>query len=100
MLDTIHIYNRALSDSEVETLYVDEATGMAPTVSVVVKTIRVNMMQLVPGQSYQLETSTNPGSPNSWTNSGAPFTATTSTAYQDIDIIGTSEGYYRVVALP
>jgi len=96
-LDTVHIYNRALADGEVQTLYTNEAAGLVPTVGVVVKTIRVNMMQLVLGQTYQLETSTNL---SSWTEVGVPFDATNSTAFQDIDIIGTMMGYYRVVELP
>ncbi|MGD0251121.1 MAG: hypothetical protein ABSC01_00310 [Verrucomicrobiota bacterium] len=96
-MDTIHIYNRALSDSEVNSLYTNEVTGLVPTVGVVVKTIRVNMMQLVPGQTYQLENSTNL---SSWTDVGAPIVATNSTAFQDIDIIGTVMGFYRVVELP
>ena len=52
-LDTIHIYNRALATNEVYSLYTNEIAGLVPTVGVVVKTIRVNMMQLVPGQTYQ-----------------------------------------------
>jgi len=96
-LDTVHIYNRALADSEVQTLYADEEAGLVPTLTVVVKTIRVNMMQLVPTQTYQLETSTNL---SSWTDVGTQFVATNSTAFQDIDIIGTVMGFYRVVELP
>jgi len=96
-LDTVHIYNRALQDSEVQTLYSDEATGLVPTVGVVIKTIRVNMMQLVPQLTYQLQTSTNL---SSWTNVGSSFTATNSAAYQDVDIIGTVAGFFRVVQLP
>jgi hypothetical protein len=99
--DTIHIYNRALADSEVQTLYSDELTnelgGLVPVVGVVVKTIRVNMMQLLPGQTYQLESSPDL---NTWTNIGSSFPATNSAAFQDVDIIGTVMGYFRVVELP
>jgi hypothetical protein len=95
--DTVHIYNRALADSEVQTLFTNEVAGIVPTVGVVVKTIRVNMMQLVPGQSYQLESSPDL---NTWTNIGSSFAATNSTAFQDVDIIGTVMGYFRVVELP
>lgn len=96
-LDTIHIYNRALATNEVYSLYTNEIAGLVPTVGVVVKTIRVNMMQLVPGQTYQLEQSTNL---NSWTDIGSSFAATNSTAYYDVDVIGTVAGFFRVVELP
>jgi hypothetical protein len=58
------------------------------------------MMQLVPGQTYQLETSTNLSSPSSWTDVSVPFVATNSTAYYDVDIIGTAIGFFQVVELP
>ena len=93
-LDTVHIYNRALADSEVNSLYTNEVTGLVPTVGVVIKTIRINMMQLVPGQTYQLENSTNL---SSWTDVGTPFVATNSAAYYDVDIIGTAIGFFQVV---
>jgi hypothetical protein len=92
--DSVHIYDRALADSEVQTLYTNEG---APVVGVVVKTVRVNMMQLMPGKTYQLETSTNL---SSWTDTSTSFAATNSTAFQDFDIIGTGMGYFRVVELP
>jgi len=99
-LDTIHIYNRAFATNEVYSLYTNEIAGLIPTVGVVVKTIRVNMMQLVSGQTYQLENSTNLSSPSSWVDVGAPFIATNSTACYDVDIIGTGEGFFQVVELP
>jgi len=95
--DTIHLYNRALSDDEVQTLYTNEIAGLVPMVGMVVKTIRVNMTQLVSGQNYQLETTTNL---TSWNAVSDPFNATNSTSFQDIDILGTGMGYFRVVELP
>ncbi len=95
--DTIHIYNRALADSEVQMLYTNEEAGIVPTVGIVVKTVRVNMMQLLPGQTYQLESSPDL---NTWTNIDGSFGATNSTAFQDVDILGTGMGYFRVVELP
>jgi len=64
---------------------------------VVVKSIRVNMMQLLAGKNYQLESSPDL---NTWTNIGSFFAATNSTSFQDVDIIGTGMGFYRVVQLP
>lgn len=98
-LDAAHIYNRALSDSEVETLYTTESTNTneVPTVGVVVKTIRVMISQLVSNDMYQLQQT-----PDliTWTNVGSSFTATNSGTYQDIDIINTGQGYFRILKLP
>ncbi len=95
--DTVHIYNRALTDSEIQNLYTNEAARLVPTVGVVTKTLRVNMGQLVSGQTYQLESSPDM---NTWTNLNSSFVATNATAYEDVDIIGTAVGYFRVVELP
>jgi hypothetical protein len=94
--DTVHIYNRALTDSEVRSLYTNEMPALVPTVGLVTKTIRVNMMQLVSGQTYQLESSPDL---NTWTNLNSSFVATNATAYEDVDILGTATGYFRVVEL-
>ena len=96
-LNRIHTYNRALSDSEVVFLYTNEAAGIVPTATITVKTIRVNLNQLVLGQTYQLQSS--PDFLN-WTNYGGAFPATNSATFQDVDILGTSMGYFRVVELP
>ena len=94
-LDAFHIYNHALSDGEGQSAYASEAAQLPPTVSIVVKTVRVNMMQLVPGSAYQLESSTDL---SSWIVEGLPFTATDSTAYQDVDVVGVQK-YFRVIRL-
>ena len=98
-LDAIHIYNRALSDSEVQTLYTTESinTNAVPSLGVVVKTIRVNMSQLVSNYVYQLQESADL---SSWTNVSNSFTATNSGAYQDIDIITTGQGFFRILKSP
>jgi hypothetical protein len=96
--DTIHIYNRALSQSEVQTLYANEAVAVPPVLGVVVKTVRVNMMQLITGKMYQLQNASSLTS--SWINIGGSFTATNSIGFQDVDIIGTEQGYFRLVESP
>jgi Concanavalin A-like lectin/glucanases superfamily len=96
-LNRIHTYNRALSDSEVVSLYANEASGIVPTATIVVKTNRVNLNQLVLGQTYQLQSS--PDFLN-WTNLGGSFSATNSSTFQDVDILGTGMGYFRVVEEP
>jgi Concanavalin A-like lectin/glucanases superfamily len=95
-LNRIHTYNRALADSEILSLYTNEASGIIPTASVVVKTIRVNMNHLVLGQTYQLQSS-----PDfiTWTNFDVSFPATNSSSYEDVRILGTVNGFFRVVEL-
>jgi len=97
--DSVHIYNRALSDVEVQALNNFESinTNQVPAVGVVVKTLRVNMSQLLTNYAYQLQATADY---ISWTNVGSSFTATNSSSYQDFDIINTGQGYFRIVKLP
>jgi hypothetical protein len=67
-IDEVRIYNRALSDQEVAEL------PFPPMVNLV-KAVTVNFSYLYVGTNYQLQVSTDL---NSWTNFGAPFTATNS----------------------
>ena len=78
-------------------LYTNEASGIIPTATIAVKTIRVNLNQLVLGQTYQLQSS--PDFIN-WTNYGGSFPATNSSTFQDVDILGTGMGYFRVLEEP
>jgi hypothetical protein len=96
--DSIHIYNRALSDSEVQSLFSFESmnTNQVPFLNEVVKTLRINMSQLVINYTYQLQATADF---ITWTNVGDPFTATNSSAYQDFDIINTGQGNFRVLKL-
>ena len=96
-LNRIHTYNRALAENEVFALYTNEASGIVPTVAIAVKTIRLNISQLVPGQTYQLQASSDFVT---WTNFSDSFPATNSSAFQDVDIFGTGAEFYRVVELP
>jgi hypothetical protein len=75
-------------------LYTNEASGIIPTASVVVKTIRVNMNHLVLGQICQLQSSADF---ITWTNFAASFPVTNSSSYQDVCILGTANGFFRVV---
>jgi hypothetical protein len=70
-IDDVRIYNQTLSDSEVQQLYQLENT---PIVNLV-KAVTVSFSNLSVGTNYQLQVSTDL---NSWTNFGAPFTATNS----------------------
>jgi hypothetical protein len=98
-LGAAHIYNRALSDSEVQTLYTTESINAneVPSAAIVVKTVRVIMSQLVSNEVYQLQQSADL---NSWTNAGDAFMATNSATYLDFDIINTGQGYFRILKLP
>jgi hypothetical protein len=81
-IDDIRIYNRSLSPSEVNQLYQYESGS--PLVQFV-KAFTVDYAHLSIGTNYQLQASTDL---SSWTNYGAPFTATdtnyTNTSYQRI----------------
>jgi hypothetical protein len=80
-LDDIRIYNRALSASEIQQLYVIES---GPRVDFV-KAFTVDYSNLTLGSNYQLQASSDL---LNWTNYGNPFTATsvnyTNTSYQRI----------------
>jgi hypothetical protein len=69
LIDDVRIYNRALSGSEVQQLYEYEA---GPTVSLL-KAVKPSFAKLSLGTNYQLQVS---GDMSTWTNHGAPFTAT------------------------
>jgi hypothetical protein len=70
-IDDVRIYNRTLSDSEVQQLYQVEST---PSVNLV-KAVTVSFSNLTIGTNYQLQVSSDL---NSWTNVATPFTATNS----------------------
>lgn len=70
-IDDVRIYNRTLSDSEVQQLYQVEST---PSVNLV-KAVTVSFGNLSIGTNYQLQVTTDL---NSWTNFGTPITATNS----------------------
>ena len=99
-LDAIHIYNRALSDTDVKSLYTTESinTNEVPMVGVVVKTIfSGKYIPTALNDVYQLQET---GDSITWTNVGSPFTATNSGAFQDFDIINTGEGFFRILKSP
>jgi hypothetical protein len=95
-LNRIHIYNRALIESEIVSLYTNQAAGIVPTATIAVKTIRVYMNQPVLGQTYQL-----PASPDfiTWTNFGGSFPTANASAFQDVDILSMAKKFYRVAEL-
>jgi hypothetical protein len=74
-LDSVRIYNRALSSQEVSQLFNDEA---GPAVSLI-KAVRPAFQKMTIGTTYQLQVSDNG---LSWTNQGSPFVAqSTNAAY-------------------
>lgn len=94
--DAVHIYNRALSDVEVQALNTFEAinTNQVPALNMTVKTIRVNMFQLLTNYTYQLQRS---GDLVNWTNVANSFVATNTSSYQDFDIIDSGQGNFRLL---
>jgi concanavalin A-like lectin/glucanase superfamily protein len=84
-VDDVRVYNRALTDLEIQQLYAYEA-GPAVTLQ---KAVRPGFSNLVLGTNYQLQVSADL---TNWTNQGAPFTATNtailSQQYFDVDVFG------------
>ncbi len=81
-MNSLRIYNRALSSSEVAQLFAVES---APPLNIK-KAVYVDSDHLKVGTNYQLQVTTDL---NSWINYGSPFTATNSawrtTNYWDVD---------------
>lgn len=81
-IDEVRMYNRALSPQEIRLLHQLEANPL-PFLTVAVKTIRLSIFAEL-GKTNQLESSTNLAI---WTPYGAPFVATNSVLYQDVDVL-------------
>jgi hypothetical protein len=81
-VDDVRVYNRALTDLEIQQLYASEA---GPVVTLQ-KAVRPAFSNLLLGTNYQLQVSADLAN---WTNQGAPFTATNtailSQQYFDVD---------------
>jgi hypothetical protein len=90
-IDDVRIYNRALSSNEVAQLYAIES---GPRVGLI-KAVKPSFSYLSIGTNYQLQVS---GDINTWTNHGAPFTATNSSMvypeYWDVENWG--ELFFRL----
>ncbi len=93
LLDDFRIYNRVLSDQEIEDLYNYEAPIVPeqPVLTIDVKQVRVNMA-VKQGRKYQLESS---GNLSTWTTNGVPFIAPSSRVTQDFDVT-TGARYFRL----
>ena len=79
-IDELRIYWRALSATEVAHLYAIESE--TPQTSIA-KAVRLDHQYLKVGTNYQLQVSSDM---NSWANLGTPFTATTVTNSQYVDV--------------
>ena len=88
--DNVRIYNRALTDQEVQQLYRIESTSL-PYLTIQVKTIRLSLY-VEEGKTYQLESSTDL---QSWAAYGSPFVAFYSPIYQDVDVLD-SYRFFRI----
>ncbi len=95
LIDDIRIYNRALSASEVQQLYVIES---GPRVDLI-KAVKPSFSNLFLGTNYQLQVSSNL---NTWTNQGAAFTATNSSmaSPQYFDVDSWNELFFRLQVSP
>jgi len=94
-LDNVRIYNRALSASEVQQLYVYES---GPEVDLI-KSVKPSFKKLTLTTNYQMQISADM---STWTNYGAAFTATnTSMVYpQYWDVDNWNSLYFRLQVAP
>jgi hypothetical protein len=85
-IDDVRIYNRALSDAEVQQLYQIESPAVVPPHVDIKKAVYLTFTNLTVGSPYQLQVSSDL---NNWTNFGSLFQATTNsltyTNYWNID---------------
>lgn len=93
ILDDIRIYNRVLSASDVQDLYVEVP---APVLTLG-KAVRLDFSTLIAGRNYQLQVS--PDLVN-WSNQGAPFAATNTTATQYVDVGDWNASFWRLQIAP
>ncbi len=91
--DNVRIWNRVLTDQEVQQLNAFDQNLV--TLGISIKTLRLTM-NVELGKSYQLESSTN--LPN-WATYGSPFVAAFTPIYQDVDVID-GYRYFRLKQLP
>ena len=77
-IDEVRIYNRALSDQEINDLYHFEAPE-GPWLELKVKTVEVTM-HVKPNKTYRLQTAADM---SHWTDVGEPFVATSSIMVQE-----------------
>jgi hypothetical protein len=95
LIDDVRLYNRALSASEVQQLYLAES---GPIVGLM-KALKPSFSNLTISSNYQLQVSSDL---STWTNTGTPFTATsTNMVYpQYFDVANWSELFFRLRAAP
>ena len=95
LLDDVRIYNRALSASEVQQLYVYES---GPRVNLI-KAVKPSFSNLTLTTNYQLQVSADL---STWTNQGSAFTATnTSMVYpQYWDVDNWNQLFFRLQLAP
>ena len=95
IIDDARIYNRALSASEVQQLYVIES---GPRVDLI-KAVKPSFSNLTLTTNYQLQVSSNM---STWTNQGSPFTATNSAMIypQYFDVDNWDKLFFRLQSVP
>jgi len=92
-IDSVRIYNRALSSGEVFALWASESTSSVA----LQRAVRPTFSNLYVGTNYQLQATTNLGT---WSNQGAAFVATNSSmAYpQYFNVTNWNQLYFRLVS--
>jgi hypothetical protein len=95
VIDDVRIYTRALSASEVQQLYLAEA---GPFVGLL-QAVKPSFSNLTISTNYQLQVSTDL---STWTNSGSPFTATSTNMISPtyFDVVNWGELFFRLRVAP
>ena len=93
-IDDVRVYDRALSDREVQDLYYYEAPQSA-SLTVEVKTVQVTL-HVKPAKKYQLQTSLDL---ENWANAGPPFVANSSEVTREFNAVEVGR-YFRIQEEP
>lgn len=95
LIDDVRIYNRALSASEVQQLYLAEA---GPIVNLL-KSVQPSFSNLTVSSNYQLQVSSDL---STWTNAGPPFTATATNMVYPLhwNVDNWNQLFFRLQAAP
>jgi hypothetical protein len=92
-MDQVRFYNRVLTPSEVQALYVFEKNPL-PFLTIAVKTVRVDMYVEI-GKTYQLQLSPDL---NTWNPVGIPFVATATKYSSDFDVLN-GQQFFRIIEI-
>jgi trimeric autotransporter adhesin len=91
VISDVRVYNRALSSSEVQQLYLFESS--LPQITSATLALHLNCTNLIIGGQYQIQTSPDL---KTWKNYGSPFIAPSNFCVQYVDMASTN-GFFRLL---